>query len=71
MGKNFLASKTLWMNAIALVAASTGTCAGAFTDHPNLVAWLVVIQSVANLVLRFLTKKPVQVRKKTEVASSE
>jgi hypothetical protein len=59
MTKSFLASKTLWVNAITFVATGTGFFAGALTSHQDLVCWLVLIQAAANIVLRFLTKETV------------
>jgi len=71
MGKSFLASKTLWLNAIALIATGTGFASGTLTSYPTLVCVLVVVQSIANLVLRLMTKEPVTIAKtQSNVASS-
>jgi hypothetical protein len=59
MAKSFLASKTLWVNTAALVATGTGFFAGSLSSYPTTVAILVLIQSIANLALRFMTKTPV------------
>ncbi len=62
MSKSYLTSKTLWVNAIALVATGTGFASGTLTSYPTLVCVLVVVQSIANLILRLLTKEPVSLK---------
>jgi hypothetical protein len=58
--KPFWASKTLWVNALA-VAAAVGTVVG-FDLTPELQAEIVVIvMGVVNIVLRFVTKSGVSV----------
>lgn len=57
--KSFLASKTIWANVAMLVATGTGFFAGSLSSYPTTVAVLVLIQSIANLALRFMTKSPV------------
>lgn len=57
--KSVFASKTMWVNGLALVATGTGIFAGTLSSYPTAVAWLVVIQSLANLLLRLTTKTPV------------
>jgi hypothetical protein len=62
MNKSFLTSKTLWVNATTLVATATGFFAGSLSSHPDLVCWLVLVQAVANIVLRWLTKEPITLK---------
>lgn len=57
--KTFLASKTIWVNGLTLLATGTGFFAGSLSSYPTAVCWLVVLQSIANLILRFMTKTPV------------
>lgn len=58
--KHWFASKTLWVNFLAIVAA----VAGAFgldlgLDPETQVAAVGVIMGVVNIILRFMTKTPV------------
>lgn len=58
--KPFWASKTLWVNAVALVAAVTG----AFSidlglDAETQTAVVAAVMGVVNIVLRFVTGNPV------------
>lgn len=58
--KPFWASKTLWVNAVALVAAVTG----AFSidlglDAETQTAVVAAIMGVVNIVLRFVTGSPI------------
>jgi hypothetical protein len=66
MSKNFLLSKTLWLNAIALVATGTGFASGSLTSYPTLVCVLVLVQSIANLALRLLTKEAITLTAKPQ-----
>ena len=66
VGKFFLKSKTVWINALVLIAALAGFVTG--PDFPlNLSAedlrLVVFIQSFVNLVLRFVTNEPLKVKK--------
>lgn len=74
MSKSFWTSKTLWVNGITLLATGTGFFAGALSAHPDLVCWLVLVQAVANLILRWVTKVPVTVttpvKPQSDVATS-
>jgi len=74
MFKNILASKTLWVNGVTLVATGTGFFAGALSSHPDLVCWLVLVQAVANILLRFMTKTAIvttPIKPQTDVAVSK
>lgn len=53
--KKWYASKTVWVNAIALVAGVSGWGAGTITEYPTLVCVLVIVQAVGNLFLRKMT----------------
>lgn len=66
--KSIFASKTLWVNGLTLVATGTGFFAGSLSSHPDLVCWLVLAQSVANILLRFMTKNAVAAKPSSEVA---
>jgi hypothetical protein len=58
--KPFWASKTLWVNAIALVAAITGAFGVELGLDPETQTAIVgAVMSVVNIVLRFLTNAPV------------
>jgi|WetSurMetagenome_2_1015567.scaffolds.fasta_scaffold09775_10 hypothetical protein len=73
MNKSIFTSKTMWVNATTLVATATGFFAGSLSSHPDLVCWLVLIQAVANIILRWLTKEPVAMKAtkpQTDVATS-
>jgi hypothetical protein len=59
MGKSILLSKTIWVNILSLVATGTGFATGTLTQYPTLVCVLVLVQAVANLVLRLMTKESV------------
>ena len=58
--KPFWASKTLWVNAIALVAAVTGAFGMDLgLDPETQTAMVGAAMSVVNIVLRFMTKSAV------------
>jgi len=58
--KPFWASKTLWVNAIALVAAVTGAFGVDLgLDPETQTALVAAIMSVVNIVLRFTTRSAV------------
>jgi len=58
--KPFWASKTLWVNAIALVAAISGAFGMDLGLDPETQAAIVgAVMSIANIVLRFVTKSAV------------
>ncbi len=59
MGKSFLASKTLWFNGLSLVATGAGFLSGNLSAHPEIVTALVIIQALANILLRMVTTQPV------------
>jgi len=59
--KPFWASKTLWINAIALVAAVTGAFGMDLGLDPETQTAIVgAVMSVVNIVLRFTTKSAVK-----------
>ena len=66
--KAFWASKTLWINGLTLVGTGVGFFAGSLSSYPDLVCWLVLLQSAINLALRLLTKTGVSVTKTAEPA---
>lgn len=58
--KPFWASKTLWVNAIALVAAISGAFGMDLGLDPETQAGIVgAVMSVVNIALRFVTKSAV------------
>ena len=57
-GKSFLLSKTLWVNAIALIATYFGVEEFANVEFQNEI--VVAVMAVTNVVLRFFTKEPVK-----------
>ncbi len=58
--KSIFASKTIWFNALALVGTSLGWIAGNLSVAPHVVFFLVLFQSIVNLVLRLTTKTEVK-----------
>jgi hypothetical protein len=60
--KSIFASKTIWLNAVTMVATGAGFFAGSLSSHPDLVCWLVLIQSLANVVLRLMTNTAIVVK---------
>ena len=57
MEKNFLKSKTLWVNALVLA----GTLLGVKELAPEMSEEIVItIMAVVNIVLRFMTKTPIK-----------
>lgn len=58
MVKSFLLSKTLWVNVLSLIGTSAGFASGELAARPELVAALVILQAVANIILRLVTKQP-------------
>jgi len=69
MSKNFLTSKTFWFNALTIVI--TVATAYGFTPNQELTdkvaSALVLASPIVNLLLRFVTKKPVHVVPSEEV----
>lgn len=58
--KPFWASKTLWVNALALIAALTGAFGiDLGLDPETQTAAVAAVMGVVNIVLRFVTKAPV------------
>ncbi len=58
--KPFWASKTLWANAIAVVAAIAGGMSYDLgLDPETQVAMVAAVMGVANIILRFITKSAV------------
>ena len=50
-------SKTFWVNALTLVATVLGSITGILP--PEAAPYIVGVQSVVNVILRFLTERPV------------
>jgi hypothetical protein len=57
--KKWFASKTLWINAITLLATSAGWLAGMLSAYPEVVAGLVLVQALVNIVLRLITTEAI------------
>ena len=58
--KPFWASKTLWVNAVALIAAAAGAFGLDIGLDPELQVTIVgAVMAVVNIVLRFVTTTPV------------
>ncbi len=53
--KGWLASKTMWFNALSVIVAGASWGAGSLTSHPDLVCILVIVQAIGNLILRRFT----------------
>lgn len=60
-GKSFLKSKTFWFNVVALVVIIV-TAFGFqdFQPSPEVEQIALVVITIINLILRFLTKEPVK-----------
>jgi hypothetical protein len=58
--KSPLQSKTIWVNILTIIAATTAFVAGndVMAQYPQVVAALVAAQGLLNVVLRFVTYKP-------------
>lgn len=66
-GKFFLISKTIWINILVLIVALVGFVGGPDFPvqlSPEILEWLLFIQAMANLVLRFITDQPLRVNVK-------
>jgi hypothetical protein len=59
--KSPVASKTLWLNGIILIAGVIGFIAGheVIVDYPQAAAAMLAIQGALNIVLRFMTSQPI------------
>jgi len=59
--KSPLASKTIWFNLLTLAAGICAYVAGAeqMVDYPAVVPIFIAVQGAINLVLRFVTTKPI------------
>lgn len=60
--KAFYTSRTFWVNALVLVASTLGAWAAQdfIQDKEQLLTAIVAVQSAVNIVLRFLTDKPIK-----------
>lgn len=60
--KSIFQSKTLWLNAVTVVAAVVGFLAAhpVIAAHPQWVAGLVAAQAVVNILLRLVTDTPIR-----------
>ena len=56
--KNFLLSKTIWVNGLALVGTLFGLDQLAPIEFREEI--VIVVMAVVNLVLRFMTKSPIK-----------
>jgi len=60
MEKRFWQSKVFWFNVVALIVVVAGAFGfGEFSPDPEVVEYGVVVVTVINLVLRFVTKVPI------------
>lgn len=59
--KSPLKSKTIWINIVGLAAGIVAYAAGSeyMADYTTLLPILVAVQGGLNIVLRFLTSKPI------------
>jgi hypothetical protein len=59
--KSPLASKTVWVNVLTVLAGVAGYVAGAeaMQDYTAVIPIFVAVQGAINIVLRFLTSKPI------------
>lgn len=65
--KSIFASKTFWVNALTLVASGLAMFAGNESVSPGVVAIITGIAiPIVNVVLRFLTDKPVNLTGKSQ-----
>jgi len=60
--KPFWASKTLWVNVVALVAAVTGSFGLLDLDAETQTSIVAGVMAIANVALRFVTKSPVKLK---------
>lgn len=59
--KRFYQSKTFWFNVLALVATVAGSFGYAdFQPSPELANYALVVVTIINVALRFITKEPIQ-----------
>ncbi len=60
--KSKVKSRTLWVNAIVVIAGALGGIAGTdvIQSNPELVGYFVSIMGVVNVVLRLITKEPLK-----------
>lgn len=58
MTKSWLASKTIWVNVIALIAAVLGAAGVAEISVEQQGTIVAVVMSIVNIVLRVATKEP-------------
>ena len=65
--KPFWASRTLWVNFVAIVAAVLGTFGLGDVLDPEFQATVVAaVMGIVNIILRFVTTKPVTLTQTTE-----
>lgn len=59
--KSPLQSKTVWFNVLTVLAGVAGYVAGheAMQNYETIVPIFVAVQGAVNIVLRFLTSKPI------------
>ena len=59
MNKKWYKSKTVWVNAVAVLVGTVGYLVGnnVIQDYPSVVATLVALQGGLNVLLRFITWK--------------
>lgn len=61
--KKWWKSKMVWVNALTVLVGVVGYVAGheVIKEYPETIAILVAVQGGINVILRFLTSKPVEV----------
>jgi len=63
--KSPLASLTVWFNALTILGAflafavNDPTIGALLKEHPDALKWIISVQAIVNLALRFKTKEPI------------
>jgi hypothetical protein len=61
MGKDFWKSKTLWFNALALIVIVVEAFGYAdFVPDENIAEYAAAVITIANVILRFVTREPIK-----------
>ena len=62
MQKKWYQSKTVWVNALTLLAGLLGYAVGheVIADNASLIAMLVAVQGAVNVALRFVTTQSIE-----------
>jgi hypothetical protein len=64
MEKNLFASKTIWVNALALAVTALTAVAGhdVVANNPQLALWIGAALAGANILLRLVTSAPIALK---------